>query len=279
MLFITITGLALININNTKENFLNKKQMKTNLMDLLVIVLLPCVLFSSLFNYWVNANLLFKFIFNTLLVSIFLVHFMVHRIRNMETDNYWMEFRSKCLDVYDQYRRETSTYIFTVKKGKIKIKYKRVKRIFLVTILTLTFILTCENMSILLMENLYDIKFSLSDTDFFSRFMISIPTKIAGIFIIYYLYVYVNSNRKVSLISTFTDNKIFRRIVYAELLSVLILSLGLNRLIVGDGYFQGLSNNYKLAILIGIYSLFLLQFLITTMVLYMKQIKLKELGT
>lgn len=126
----TLLFFLLILLFNEEYHFFLKKNFIRTLLDLLIIVVLPCSLILNSLFYYSNLNLFLRVFLNSLINLIFITHFLQWFYKKSLWKEYLESYSPETPILIKPFKKETNKYLFTIKNYLPKVKYKNKKGIY-----------------------------------------------------------------------------------------------------------------------------------------------------
>lgn len=218
-------------------SYFKSKNFKSTVLDSLMVGTLMSSVGVTYLIHFTNLTLLPRLILNSIILFIFTIHLIQWTLERKIRKEYLKEVYSPNSKIYtpkemDEFRRETSRYIFFIKNGISKLRYKRTLKTYLYSALSILFIVTIEMVTSLYLNYVFALDMATINTNILNSILIVYPNLMIYAFIVYLCYVYVNTGN-VTLFKIWKHNKKFRILTYVQaattsVFTIIVYNLALN---------------------------------------------------
>lgn len=272
---LTFISVCLTLLLLKEYKYFKTQNLKTSIIDILIVCVLPTSFFFNYIYYFTNVNFFTRIFINSILYFIF-----INRLIKFNLKEYlW----NKHLEVYkpenlyfsqkfnNLFRRETNKYVFTIENNKAKVIYKNKIGMYICITLVMILHYILEISTSLYLQYVININMKTLNTNIFDSIFISYPALFILSFCSYLGYVYINTG-KLTLIDIWKKNKKFRIVTYIQGITTFIFSILMYVYVLKDNLLHTLTSNLTFRIAIIIYMLLISYILVPWMLICREEV-------
>lgn len=227
-----------------KENhYFKAKNLKSAIMDILIVGTLPTALFLNSLYYFTNLDLTMRMFLNSIIYFIFINHLIKFSIKDSLWDKHLKSYKPTERHLPEKYRtkvntdtflrKETSKYIFTIENNLPKVKYKNKKSMYLSVVFMIIISFTLGIFTSLYLQYVINFDMKTLSINIIDSILLVYPTLIIVAFVVYLKYIYVNMGNT-TIFRIWKNNKKFRITTYIQGITTFVSSILVYLFIIRD---------------------------------------------
>lgn len=185
-----------------EDHYFRKKNLKKAIRDIFIVGVLPTALFLNTLYYFEDLNFVVRMFLNSIIYFISINNLIKFSIKESLWNKHLKSYDLIETHLPEKHRtntnchillkQETEKYTFTIKNNLPKVKYKNKKGIFLSVVCMMTISFTLGTFTAFCLQYITDFDMQTLNVDIINSMLISYPTIIIVVIILYLKYMHVN---------------------------------------------------------------------------------------